>query len=131
MKKKIQALSNTWINLAGKVVLINSILSSYAIFSCAFFLTTKGVINTFNMEIMKFLWKGGNTQGRKFNLVKWEVVLEEKRNGGLIIRDVGRMNKALGGELVWRMISREKDWWIKEIRKQYIKRKKSKLLDLP
>ena len=71
MKKKIQLWSNSWLNLAGKVVLINSILSSYPIFSCAIFAAPKEVIRSFNMEITNFLWPGGKTQGINFNLVKW------------------------------------------------------------
>ena len=77
------------------------------------------------------MWQGGKTQGRKFNLVKWEAVLEEKSNGGLGIKDLGRMNQAQGAKLVWRIITGSKDWWIEAIRKKYIKRKKSRLLDLP
>ena len=72
------------------MVLIKSILSSYTIFSCAIFVAPKTVIRSFNMEIRKFLWQGGKTQGRKFNLVKWEVVIENKNSGGLGIRDLGK-----------------------------------------
>ena len=131
MKKKIQLWSNSWLNLAGKVVLINSILSSYPIFSCEIFAAPKVVIRSFNMEIRKFLWKGGKTQGRKLNLVKWEAIIEDKQSGGIGIRDLGRMNQALGEKLVWRMIRGGKDWWIEAIRRKYIKRKKSRIIGLP
>ena len=56
------------------------------------------------MEIKNFLWKGGKTQGRKFNLVNWEAVIENKNSGGLGIRDLGKMNQAMGAKMVWRMI---------------------------
>ena len=92
------------------MVLIKSIISSYLIFSYAIFLAPKSVINTFNMEIRKFLWKGGKTQGRNFNLFKWDAVLEEKSNRGLGIRDLGKMNNSFRQKMVWRMISGGKEW---------------------
>ena len=48
-------------------------------------------------------------------MVKWEVVIEDKNSGEIRIRDLGRMNQALGGNLVWRMITGGKDWWIEGI----------------
>ena len=64
-------------------------------------------------------------------MVKWEAVIEDKNSGGIRIRDLGRMNQALGENLVWRMITRGKDWWIEAIRRKYIKRKKSRIMGLP
>ena len=83
------------------------------------------------MEIRKLLWKGGKTQGRKLNLVKWEAIIEDKNSGGIGIRDLGILNQALGEKLVWRMITWRKDSWIEAIRRKYIKRKKSRILDHP
>ena len=42
--------------------------------------------------------------------MKWEAVIENKNSGGLGIRDLGRMNQALGVKMVWRMISGGKEW---------------------
>ena len=42
-------------------------------------------------------------------MVKWEAVIEDKNSGGIGIKDLRRMNEALGGKLVWRMITRGKD----------------------
>ena len=42
-------------------------------------------------------------------MVKWEAVIEDKNSGGIGIRDLRRMNEALGGNLVWRMITGGKD----------------------
>ena len=63
--------------------------------------------------------------------MNWEGVIENKNNGGLGIRDQGKVNQALGAKLVWRMIAGGKEWWIEAIRRKYIKRKKSRILDLP
>ena len=39
------------------------------------------------------------------------------------------MNKALGAKLIWRLVEGKKEWWKEVIRKKYIKRPRSKILD--
>ena len=48
--------------------------------------------------------------------------MEDKCNRGLGIRDLGKRNNALGEKMVWRMVTREKEWWKEVIRKKYIKK---------
>ena len=64
-------------------------------------------------------------------MVKWESVIEDKCKGGLEIRDLGKMNTALGAKLVWRMILGGKEWWVESIRRKHIKKKNSKCLEAP
>ena len=44
-----------------------------------------------------FLWGGGNVE-RKANLIKWEVVCADKNKGGLGLRKLVLLNKALLGK---------------------------------
>ena len=94
-------------------------------------LAPKMITNKISMEIRKFLWQGGKVQSKKFNLVKWDVVKAPKLNGGLGIRDPEQMNKAQGANLVWRMVSGNRDWWREVIRKKYIKKPCSTVLCHP
>ena len=48
-----------------------------------------------------FLWGGGNLEG-KVHLVKWDVVCTEKLNGGLGLRRIATLNRALLGKCTWR-----------------------------
>ena len=131
VKNKIHTWSKSWLNLARKVVLIKSNLSSFPIFSCALRLAPKEDINSLSIEIRKILWEGGKTQGRKFNLVKWESAIEHKSRGELRIRDLGKMNNALGDKLVWMMIFGRKEWWVEAMRRKYIKKNNTKCLETP
>ena len=54
---------------------------------------------------------------------------KRKKQGGISIRDPEQMNKALGAKLIWRLVTGRKDWWKEVIRKKYIRRPRSKMLD--
>ena len=100
IKNKIQSSGSKWLNLVGKTTLIQSILSSYPIYTSSMVLAPKNVINNICKEIRKFLWQGGKVQTKKFHLVKWDIVKRTKNKGGLGIRDPEQMNKALGAKLI-------------------------------
>ena len=69
IKNKLQAWGARWLNLAGKLTLIKSILSSYPIFLFAILLSPKSIQNDISKELRKFMWQGGKTLGKTFNLV--------------------------------------------------------------
>ena len=122
IKTKIQTMGSKWLNLAGKMVLIQSILSSYPIYTSSMVLDPKNVMNNICKEIRKFLWQGGKVQTKKFHLVKWDTVKKAKRHGGLGIRDPKQMSRAMGAKMVWRLVTGKKEWWKEVIRKKYIRR---------
>ena len=105
IKDKIQSMGSKWLNLAGKAVLIRSILSSYPIYSSSMVLAPRNVMNSISKKIKKFLWQGGKVQTKKFHLVKWDTVKQSKNHGGIGIRDPEQMGKAMGARLVWRLIT--------------------------
>lgn len=39
---------------------------------------------------------------RKMHVVKWDTVCSNKRTGGLVIRSLSLVNKALLGKMVWK-----------------------------
>ena len=128
IKDKINSLGSKWLNLAGKTVLIRSILSSYPIYTSSMVLAPRNVMNSISKEIKKFLWQGGKTQTKKFHLINWDTVKKPKNQGGTGIRDPEHMGKAMGAKLVWRLISGRKEWWKEVIRKKYIKRPRSQMI---
>lgn len=58
-----------------------------------------------------FLWEGSMVD-RKYHLVKWDKVCSSIRDGGLGIKKLKLVNKALMGKWLWRfMVDKDALWW--------------------
>ena len=57
-----------------------------------------------------FLWGGENLE-KKAHLVNWEVVCADKEKGGLGLRKLALLIKALLGKWIWRFDCVKKDLW--------------------
>ncbi|RVW82268.1 LINE-1 reverse transcriptase-like [Vitis vinifera] len=65
-----------------------------------------------------FLWGGGNMEG-KTHLVNWEVVCTDKDKGGLGLRKLAMLNKALLGKWIWRFACDKDNLWKQVIKVKY------------
>ena len=65
-----------------------------------------------------FLWGGGRLE-RKAHLIKWKVVCSPKEEGGLGIRKIDVLNKALLGKWVWRYAYEKENLWKRVIGVKY------------
>ena len=65
-----------------------------------------------------FLWGGGSFK-KKIPLIKWRVVCSNKGKGGLGIRNLPKLNKALLGKWVWRFAQEDHSSWKRVINTKY------------
>ena len=65
-----------------------------------------------------FLWGGGNLEG-KVHLVKWYAVCTEKHKGGLGLRRIATLNRALLGKWIWRFACEKDNLWKQVITTKY------------
>ena len=71
------------------------------VYQMSLFRMPKSVARRLEKLQRDFLWGGRNLE-RKAHLVKWEVVCGNKEKGGLGIRKLTLLNKALLGKWIWR-----------------------------
>jgi len=100
IKTRIQAWGASWLNLAGKLVLIKPVLASIPIYQSSILLAPSKFISQIESLLRRFIWKGGNQNENKLPLVNWGKVTKPYLEDGLQIRDLRSQNLALGAKIL-------------------------------
>ena len=101
IKVKIVSWGGHWLTKEGKVILINSVLSSLLIYQSSLLLAPKVIMDQISKLIRDFLWRGGKGNQNRMHLVKSETVKRSSLDGGLQIKDPRLSSIAMGGKLLW------------------------------
>ena len=83
LKIRIQAWGAAWLNLAGKVTLLKSVLSSIPVYHNTILLPPKSFISKVDTLLRIFLWEGGKNNERRLHLVSWDKIKKPILEGGL------------------------------------------------
>ncbi|RVW97689.1 Transposon TX1 uncharacterized 149 kDa protein [Vitis vinifera] len=94
VRRRLALWKRQYISKGGRITLIKSTMASIPIYQMG------------NME-------------RKAHLVKWEIVCGDKGRGGLGLRRLGLMNKALLGKWIWRYACEKENLWKQVIWAKY------------
>ena len=90
----------------GKLILVNSVLSTLHSYFMSIYKLPKWVIKRIDMLWRAFLWKGSNRVNGFNCLVNWDSVYKFKEQGGLGVNDLAQMNHALLIEWTWKFLHR-------------------------
>ena len=96
---KLALWKRQYISKGRRITLIKSTLSSMPLYQLSLFRTPKIVARRLEKLQRDFLWGRGNME-RKAHLVNWEMVCAGKEKGGLGLRKLVLLNKALLGKWV-------------------------------
>eukprot|EP00253_Pinus_taeda_P003539 PITA_03539 len=129
MRSKLQSWGMHWLNLAGRSILIKSVLSALPIYQFAITLAPASTHKHMELIICSFLWQGGKQDSKKFSLVKWSKVILPLEKGGLGIKVPRLSNLAMGLKLIWKIINDKGSWWIEIIKKKYLNGANSNILE--
>jgi len=72
MRSLLQSWGVAWLNLAGRSILIKSILSALPIYQYAVIMAPASTHKHMELIMRSFLWQGGKQETKKFSLVKWD-----------------------------------------------------------
>ena len=96
-RRKLAIWKRQYISEGGRLTLIRSTLSNMPIYLMLVFRLPKGVQNRLEKIQRDFLWGGGSLE-RKIHLVNWKYACSSKEKGGLGIRSLSIVNRALLGK---------------------------------
>jgi hypothetical protein len=85
IEKKLSSWKWKYLSVGGRIVLINSVLSSLLMFMLSFFEVPKGVFEKINYFRSRFFWQHDN-QKKKYRLTKWSIMCQPNDQGGLGIQ---------------------------------------------
>lgn len=118
-KLKIQSWGYNWLNLAGKTVLIKSVLNSLPIFQAIVMMAPMGIMRKMEEYIKKKIWKGGKGNERKIPLLNWKTISLPRLEGGLNFKNFSIQNTGMGAKLAWRIIASNPGWAQRALWKKY------------
>ncbi|WKA05140.1 hypothetical protein VitviT2T_023123 [Vitis vinifera] len=118
VRRRLARWKRQYISKGGRITLIRSVLASMPIYHMSLFRMPKAVARRLDKVQRDFLW-GGGSEVKKAHLIKWEAICEAKSNGGLGLRKLVLLNKALLGKWVWRLAIDRDDLWKQVIIEKY------------
>ncbi|XP_074290991.1 uncharacterized protein LOC141617725 [Silene latifolia] len=88
------------LSLAGRTTLIQSTLSPIPAYAIQTAKLPRAICDDLDKKTRRFLW-GGDQEKRGLSLVSWDMVTNEKVNGGLCLRSMRQVNVAFMAKLDW------------------------------
>ena len=118
MRKKLSIWRGNSLSIADRATMINSSLTSTFIYHMSMYLFPKTIIQNLDRQRRSFFWQGGGTK-RKYHLIRWSTITLSKKDGGLGIKDITKMNISLLCKWWWRL-EHESGIWQEIIQAKYL-----------
>lgn len=118
---KVDMRLNSWkgalLSQAGRIALIRSVIESLLVYHLATTQVHKGVLDKIEARIRRFFW--GKIEGGYMALVSWKDITLPKELGGLGIRDIWVLNRALLMKNLWKLASSAQPLWAQVLLAKY------------
>jgi len=120
-QKKLSCWKGKLLSFGGRLVLINSALSSLPMFMMSFFAIPRGVRKRLDYYRSRFFWQCDEHK-KKYRLAKWSILCKPRCMGRLGILDLEVQNQCLLSKWLFKLFN-EDGLWQEIIKKKYIKDK--------
>ncbi|KAJ9564713.1 hypothetical protein OSB04_000679 [Centaurea solstitialis] len=114
VKKRVLDWKNKSLSFAGRLQLLQSVISSIQVYWSSLFVLPVSVIKEIEHIMKGFLWNNGELMRGKAK-VSWKEVCLDKKQGGLGLRSLRDWNHALMAKHIWSLIEGRKSLWVKWI----------------
>ena len=91
-------------SVGGRLVLINSVLSSLVMFMILFFKIPKGVLRKIDYYRSCFFWQDDE------RLTRWDIICQPKDQGGLGVHNLEIQNQCLLSKWLFKLINEQSVW---------------------
>jgi hypothetical protein len=109
IEKKLSSWKGKHLSVGGRLVLINSVLTSLVMFMLSFFEVLRGVLEKIDYYRSRFYWQCEQHK-KKYRLERWSIICQPKEQGGLGIQNIDVQNRCLLSKWLFRLITEEGIW---------------------
>lgn len=102
-------------------MLIRSVVIAMPSYTMSHFILPKSICGQIDSKLMHFWWGFKDNKKHNWTPKAWNVICTPKIYGGLGLRQMQFINKALVSKLGWNFISNPNKLWVKVLRAKYIK----------
>ncbi|KAL9689687.1 hypothetical protein QQ045_010076 [Rhodiola kirilowii] len=113
---KIAGWSRNFLSMAGRVVLVNAVLSTISMHVVASLPVPKATLSRIQSIMANFIWDSGGSKMRHW--LSWDKWCRDKGAGGLGVRSLSDVQLAFRGKLAWNFLYSE-SLWAKFMRGKY------------
>ena len=117
-RKRLTIWKRQHISKGGRLTLIRSTLSSLPVYFMSLFYLPRKVRLRLEKIQRDFLWGRGALEQRS-HLVRWNLICSERKKGGLGVKNLALMNKALLGKWNWCFAIESEALWKQAISHKY------------
>ncbi|KAJ9707156.1 hypothetical protein PVL29_002241 [Vitis rotundifolia] len=117
-RRRLALWKRNYISKGGRITLIRSTLSSMPIYLMSLLRMPRVVSLRLEKIQRDFLWGGGALE-RKPHLVNWDTVCSDIRKGGLGVRRLSNLNRALLCKWNWRYANEREALWRQVISRKF------------
>ncbi|KAG8059118.1 hypothetical protein GUJ93_ZPchr0002g26060 [Zizania palustris] len=100
IEKKLASWQNSQLSYGGRMVMINSCLSSIPLYTMGVFALPESVCKKIDSIRSQFFWEGIGKK-KKYHMISWQALSAPKQMGGMGFMDVRAMNQALLGKWIY------------------------------
>jgi len=122
IKTRLSAWKSKHLSLGGRLVLLNSVLSSLPVYALSFFKAPSGIISFIESILNCFFFfflGGGSDDHRKITWVDCNTICGSKEVGGFGVRRINEFNIALLGNWCWRVLTKSSSLWFRVLSARY------------
>ncbi len=123
LDKRLAGWKGLLLSRAGRLVLLNAVLSSVSAFFCSAFLVPTWVSKAIDRIRRGFFWKGNVLDNGFHCLINWEHMCRPKSVGRIGIRKFKAMNSALLMKSFWNFYNSKSLPWVRLLRHKHYKQR--------
>lgn len=120
--KKLSCWKGKLLSYGGRLVLVNSVLTSMSMFLFSFFEIPVGVRKRLDFFRSRFFWQSDEVK-TKYRLTKWDITCRPKEQWGLGIENLEVKNRCLLSKWLFRISVKTEGMWVQILRKKYLQNK--------